>query len=135
MKVKAAHVTSIHARLLDFFFSHHNAAPSLPEYLEIYLSAMVSTPVADPNCADKSPDTASNSADSVPTFGARVEELAKQYNEKIKEGEVILKSVKSLHSECDDIRAMFDTITDQGLFDTALQALKVHGKGGAANGK
>lgn len=72
---------------------------------------MASTPAADSNYDDKSPDSASSFKNSVPTFGARVEELAKKYNERIKDGEVILKSVKSLHSECNDIRAMFDTIT------------------------
>jgi aspartate ammonia-lyase len=59
----------------------------------------------------------------VPKFGARIEELAKQYNEKNSKFEVISDSIKTLLSERDDIRTMLDTITNQGLFNTALEVL------------
>ncbi|KAJ4381517.1 hypothetical protein N0V86_002877 [Didymella sp. IMI 355093] len=60
----------------------------------------------------------------VPKFGARIEELAKQYNEKKSEFEAISDSIKTLLFERDDIKAMLDTITNQGLFNTALEALE-----------
>ena len=67
---------------------------------------------------------AANSAFAVPKFSGRIERLSKQFNEKYAEFNVISNNAKALRSEMDDITAMFDTITNRGLFRTALEASK-----------
>lgn len=85
---------------------------------------MSSSPAANLENSDAKAANAAGSEVNIPKSSTRAEELAKHWNVKARERNEILKSVKSLQSEIKDIQDMLEIIEDNGLYNTAVEALR-----------